>query len=101
MVQQVASEFQCLEGSLRTCLDACLDIIDYFAEFRIRHILRHENQKVNMLAQQASGYDIDEHNFHIQEQPMHENLNFSHAGADQSAKPITPVSLVDSLFVAA
>ena len=33
VVQQVASEFQCLEGSLRTCLDTCLDIIDYFAEF--------------------------------------------------------------------
>ena len=33
VVQQVAGEFQCLEGSLRVCLDACLDIIDYFAEF--------------------------------------------------------------------
>jgi ribonuclease HI len=32
VVQQVTGEFQCLEGSLRTCLDACLDIIDYFAE---------------------------------------------------------------------
>ena len=42
VVQQVPSEFQCLEGSLRACLDACLDVIDYFAEFRIRHILRHE-----------------------------------------------------------
>ena len=29
VVQQVAGEFQCLEGSLR----ACLDVIDYFAEF--------------------------------------------------------------------
>ena len=67
VVQQVASEFQCLEGSLRTCLNACLDIIDYFVEFRIRHILRHENQKANMLAQQASGYVVSGHNFHIQE----------------------------------
>ena len=33
MVQQVVGEFQCLEGSLRACLDACLDVIDYFAEF--------------------------------------------------------------------
>jgi len=58
VVKQVASEFQCLEGSLRICVDACLDIIDYFAEFRIRHIPSHENQKANMLAQQASGYDV-------------------------------------------
>jgi ribonuclease HI len=33
VVQQVACEFQYLEGSLRTCLDACLNIIDYFTEF--------------------------------------------------------------------
>ena len=67
MVQQVVGEFQCLEGSLRTCLDACLDIIDYFAKFQIQHIPRHENQKANMLAPQASSYDVSGHNFHIQE----------------------------------
>ena len=32
VVQQAAGEFQCLEGSLRACLDDCLDIIDYFAK---------------------------------------------------------------------
>jgi hypothetical protein len=67
VVQQVAGMFQCLEGSLRVCLGACLDIIAYFAEFRIWHILRHENQKANMLAQQASSYDVGGCNFHIQE----------------------------------
>ena len=87
MVHQVASEFQCLEGSLRACLDACLDVIDYFAEFQIWHFPRHENQKANMLAQQASGYDVSGHNFHIQEQPMHEDFNFSCVGIDQSAQP--------------
>ena len=97
MVQQVAREFQCLEGSLRTCLDACHDIIDYFDEFRIQHILRHENQKANMLAQQASGYDVGGCNFYIQEQPMHEIFNFSRAGTDQPAKPIDLVGSVDSL----
>jgi hypothetical protein len=33
VVQQVVGEFQCLKGSLRACLNACLDIIGYFAEF--------------------------------------------------------------------
>jgi ribonuclease HI len=33
VVQQVAGEFQCLEGSLKVCLDACLDIIGSLAEF--------------------------------------------------------------------
>jgi hypothetical protein len=81
-VEQVASEFQCLEESLKVCLDACLDIIGSFAEFQIWHIPTHENQKANMLAQQASGYDIGGRNFHVQEQPMHKTLEFSGAGAD-------------------
>ena len=51
MVQQVAEKSQCLDGSLHACLDACLDMISKFVEFKIRHIPRHENQKTNMLAQ--------------------------------------------------
>jgi hypothetical protein len=35
-----------------------------------------------MLAQQASGYDVGGHNFHIQERSMHKNFNFSRAGAN-------------------
>jgi hypothetical protein len=67
LVEQVAGEFQCLEESLKVCLNACHDIIGSFAEFQIRHIPRHENQKANMLAQQASGYDVGGCNFHVQE----------------------------------
>jgi hypothetical protein len=76
VVQQVAGEFQYLDGSIRACLDACLDIIATFAKFKIWHIPRHENQKANMLAQQASGYDIGERNFHIQERTMHKIFIF-------------------------
>jgi ribonuclease HI len=86
VVQQVAGEFQCLEGSLRVCLDACLDIIGSLAEFQIRHVPRHENQRANMLAQQASGYNFSGRNFHIQENSMHEDLEFSCIGTDESAK---------------
>ena len=46
-----------------------------------------------MLAQQASGYDVGGRNFHIQEQPMHENFIFSRVGTDQSAKPTEPSRL--------
>jgi hypothetical protein len=76
VVQQVTSELQCLEGSLRAFLDACLNIIDSFAKFQIRHVPRHKNQRANMLAQQASSYDVGGRNFHIQEKPMHEDLEF-------------------------
>jgi hypothetical protein len=68
-------------------LDMCLDIIASSAKFRIWHIPRHENQKANMLAQQESGYDVGGCNFHIQEQPMHENFNFTYADTEQSAQP--------------
>ena len=54
-----------------------------------------------MLAQQASSYDVGGHNFHIQEQPMHENLHFSFAGIGQSAKPTNQVGSVDSSPAAA
>ena len=52
-----------------------------------------------MLAQQASGYDVSGHNFHIQEQPMHENLSFFCVGIDQLAKSTDPVSLANSRSV--
>jgi ribonuclease HI len=95
VVQQVAGEFQYLEGSLRACLDACLDNIGSFAEFQIWHVSRHENQKANMLAQQASRYDIGGRNFYIQEQPMHEDLCFYHVSAEESTKPTALVDLAD------
>jgi hypothetical protein len=50
-----------------------------------------------MLAQQASGYDIGGHNFHTQEKPMCEDLEFSHAGTDGSTKPTALVGLADPL----
>ena len=48
-----------------------------------------------MLAQQASGYDVSRYNFHIQEQPMHEDFNFSCVGTDQSAQPTDQVGSAD------
>ena len=92
VVQQVAGEFQCLDGSLRSRLNACLDLIIKFAEFKIRHIPRHENQKANLLAQQASGYDVEKNNFHLQAKPMHKNFNFFCAGAAEPAQSTGIVS---------
>jgi hypothetical protein len=73
VVQQLANEFQFLEGPLNVYLDMCLDIIASFGEFRIWHIPRHENYKVNMLAQQASVFDIGGHKFYIKENLVEEN----------------------------
>jgi hypothetical protein len=51
-----------------------------------------------MLSQQASSYDVGGCNFHIQEKPMHEDLEFSRAGTDESAKPTALVGLADTLM---
>jgi hypothetical protein len=48
-----------------------------------------------MLAQQASGYDVGGHNFHVQEKPMYGNLEFSRASTNKSAKPFALVGLAD------
>jgi hypothetical protein len=69
----------------------------YIVAFQIQHIPSHEDLKANMLAQQASGYDVSGRNFHVWEKPMHKNFSFSRAGADQSAKPTVLVGSTDSL----
>jgi hypothetical protein len=63
VVQQVSKVCQCLNGSLNTYLDKCLDIISCMDEFAIYHIPQEDNPKANALAQQASGYIVQKRNF--------------------------------------
>jgi ribonuclease HI len=51
VVHQVSEKYQYLDRSLNAYLDKCLDIIARFDEFSIHHVYRHENSKVNDLAQ--------------------------------------------------
>jgi ribonuclease HI len=71
VVHQVSGECQCLEGSLNAYLDKCQDVIKLnFDEFCIHHIPRHENHRDNDLAQGASGYNVQDKNFHVQAKPV-------------------------------
>jgi ribonuclease HI len=56
IVQQIASAFQCIYGSLNEYLNKCLEIIALFDDFTVQHVSRDENTVVNNLAQQASGF---------------------------------------------
>jgi ribonuclease HI len=56
VVQQIVDTFQCLNGSLNTYLDKCLENIALFNDFTVQHVFRDENTVVNDLAQQASGF---------------------------------------------
>jgi hypothetical protein len=53
VVQQIAGTFQCLDGSLNTYLDKCLEIIALFNDFTIQYVSRDENTMVNDLVPQA------------------------------------------------
>jgi hypothetical protein len=57
VVQQILEEHQCLDGTL-VILKKYWDIIHSFDGFNIRHISRVENCRANILAQDASGYQI-------------------------------------------
>jgi len=70
VVQQILGESQCLDGALNSYLDRCLDVINCFDEFNIRHLKRTENYRANNLAQRASGYHVKKGRFHITKEPM-------------------------------
>jgi ribonuclease HI len=63
IVPQILEECQCLDGTLNSYLEKCWDIIHSFDEFNIQHISMVENCRANNLAQDASGYRINEENF--------------------------------------
>jgi hypothetical protein len=63
VVQQVSKVCQCLNGFLNAYLDKCLDIISCMDEFVIYHVPREENPRANVMAQQASGYNVQKRNF--------------------------------------
>jgi ribonuclease HI len=84
VVQQVSKVCQCLNGSLNTYLDKCLDIISCMHDFVIYHVPREKNLKTNALARQASGYNVQKRNFQEQK-PM-----FSEAEGYVLEEPVQP-----------
>jgi ribonuclease HI len=49
VMKQIAGTFQCLDGSLNTYLDNCLEIIALFDDFTVQHVSRYENTVANDL----------------------------------------------------
>ena len=90
IVLWITDVYQCLEGSLNIYLDKCIDAIAYFVEFQIRRIPKHDNNEANMLAQQASGYDISGHNFHIKERLVWKDTTAT--GLPKPARPVSETS---------
>jgi hypothetical protein len=60
-VQQVASVYQCFDGSLNTYLFD--EIIALFDDFTVQYVSKDENTIADDLAQQASGFQSNQRNF--------------------------------------
>jgi len=89
VVQQVSKVCKCYNGALNAYLDKCLDIISCFDEFVIRHIPRDSNQKANILAQQASGYNVTKKYFNMRN-PMRATVEL--LVLDEPVRPDAPTS---------
>jgi hypothetical protein len=73
IMQQNRGDSQCLDGVLNSYRDRCLDIINLFDMFSIKHIPREENSRANRLAQQASGYVVTQGVFWVTSVSLVEN----------------------------
>jgi hypothetical protein len=69
-VQQMNGTSHCLDGSLNEYQCNCLDIFEMLGDVDIMHIHHEHNEKANTLAQQASGYDIQQGVFKTRVEPM-------------------------------
>jgi ribonuclease HI len=58
VVQQINGESQCFDGRLNEYREECLRLLNQLEEFSVGYIPQEENTKANILAQQASSYDV-------------------------------------------
>jgi ribonuclease HI len=83
VVHQIKGSSQCLDGVLNSYRNKCWEVIKTLDEFHISHIPREGNRKANLLAQQASGYNVSTGIFVIKHEPGVQEIQDSN---DQSAK---------------
>jgi ribonuclease HI len=69
VVQQVNGESQCLYGVFNGYREKCVDMLKMMDKFSLDYVPQEENTTANMLAQQASGCDIQQGKFSIKEKP--------------------------------
>jgi ribonuclease HI len=63
VVQQINGESQCLDGVLNEYRERRLEMLGALDKFNVEHVAWEANVRANMLAQQASGYDVRQGRF--------------------------------------
>jgi hypothetical protein len=69
VVHQMKGEMQCMDGTLNEYRERCLEMMGHLKEVHISHVSRKENAIANMLAQQASGYCVEDGKFEVRVAP--------------------------------
>jgi hypothetical protein len=69
VVQRVNGDSQCLDGTLNSNREKCLEIMDDMDKVVIQHVSLQDNARANFLAQQASRYDIWRGKFEVKRRP--------------------------------
>jgi hypothetical protein len=91
----VAGEAQCLDGELNQYCELCLSLVQEFDTFHISHIPHEENEVANMMAQQASGYDLRKGKLSVRESPIMCSALDVHEEEHESAKDDTKIKYAD------
>jgi ribonuclease HI len=58
IVEQINGDSQCLDGTLNSYQEKCLDMVKTMDAFHIKHVPREENEEADALAQQALGREV-------------------------------------------
>jgi hypothetical protein len=83
VVHQSKGSSQCIDRVLNSYRNKCWEVIKTLDKFHITHIPREANRKTNLLAQQASGYNVSRGIFVIKHEP---GVQETQDSSDQSAK---------------
>jgi ribonuclease HI len=69
VIQQVNGENQCLDGVLNEYKEECIKALAKFEKVHVYHVHRKDNGEANVLAQQASGFQVQRGKFGVGVRP--------------------------------
>jgi hypothetical protein len=90
IVEQINGDSQCLDGTLNSYQEKCLDMVKTMDAFHIKHVPREENEEADALAQQASGREVTKGLFFVKTRPA---VCPTAEGDNESAKECCSVGL--------
>jgi hypothetical protein len=82
-VQQINGESQCFDGKLNEYQEKCLHLLNRLESVSVGHVPQEENKKANMLAQQASSYNVRRGQFEVRHRHVTTDMVLALEGNDR------------------